>query len=296
MKKIQIPLWALFAVTVSVLNLSACRPALQPLLPDNPRQFPGVAMRDVTFFSPALNRNMPYRVYLPATLAPGQKLPVVYLLHGGGGSFQNWSNYSDVGHFAAHGLILIMADGGSSYYVNAALKPEDKYEDYLLQDLMSDVEMRFPTASGRENRAIMGVSMGGFAAVKLALSRPDLFVFAGAISPAIDVPSRRFSLRRWGQSIRFRAIFGPDGSKARQAADPFLLIRTANPTQTPYLYLTAGQQEPLLEPILRFAHSANQHHFNIEIHTLPGIHTWTQWDAQLPGCFNSLLDHLHANH
>jgi len=124
-KELQVPRSALFAFTVSVLCLTACRPALVPLLPDHPRQFPGVAMRDVTFFSQALNRNMPYRVYLPANLAPSQRLPVVYLLHGSGGSFQNWSNYSDAGHYAAQGLILVMADGGSSYYVNAALKPED---------------------------------------------------------------------------------------------------------------------------------------------------------------------------
>jgi S-formylglutathione hydrolase FrmB len=138
--------------------------------------------------------------------------------------------------------------------------------------------------------------MGGFAAVKLALTRPDLFVFAGAISPAIDVPSRRFNIGRLGQSIRFRVLFGQGGSPTRLAADPYLLIRTANPTQTSYLYLTAGQQEPLLEPILRFADSANQHHFKIEIHTLPGTHDWTQWDAQIPGCFDSLLNHLQASH
>ena len=61
---------------------------------------------------------------------------------------------------------------------------------------------------------------------------------------------------------------------------------------TPYLYLTAGQQEPLLEPIVRFANLAETRHFNVEIHTLPGIHDWTQWDAQIPGCFDSLLSHL----
>jgi S-formylglutathione hydrolase FrmB len=38
--------------------------------------------------------------------------------------------------------------------------------------------------------------MGGFGAVKLALDHPELFAFAGAISPAIDVPSRPFSIKR----------------------------------------------------------------------------------------------------
>jgi len=294
-KVLPIPRSISIWLSLTALFLAGCHSAPQ-LLPDNPRQFPGVTMQDVTFFSPALNRNMPYRVYLPAKLLPGQKFPVVYLLHGSGGSFQNWSNYSDVGHYATQSLILVMAEGGSSYYVNAALKPEDKYEDYLVRDLISDVEARFPAASGRANRAIVGVSMGGFAAVKLALSRPDLFIFAGAISPAIDVPSRRFSLHRWGQSLRFRTLFGPDGSSTRHAADPFLLVRSANPAQTPYLYLTSGDNEPLIEPIRRFAAIAFARHLNSEFHTKPGFHTWNQWDAQIPGCFDSLLDHLRSPH
>src|ERR1035438_2586338 len=106
--------------------------------------------------------------------------------------FSEWANGSDDAQYPARGLILVMPAGDSSYYVNAALKPEDRYGDYLVHDLIADVETRFPAAGGRENRAVIGVSMGGYAAIYLALSRPDLFFFAGAISPAIDVPSRRF--------------------------------------------------------------------------------------------------------
>jgi enterochelin esterase-like enzyme len=57
-------------------------------------------MHDITFHSAALNRDMQYRVVLPASIAAGAKLPVVYLLHGRYGNFRNWSNYSDVTGFA----------------------------------------------------------------------------------------------------------------------------------------------------------------------------------------------------
>ena len=242
---------------------------------------------------------MPYRMYLPARLETGRKLPVVYLLHGGGGNFRDWSNYSDVARFAAPvgtsgGLILVMPEGDSSYYMNATLKPADRYEDYLVRALIADVAARFPAARNRENRAIVGVSMGGFAAVKLALSRPELFTFAGAISPAIDVPSRRFSLRRWEQNMRFRTIFGPDGSQSRLKSDPFVLIRIADPARAPYIYLTAGEHEALLEPNRRFAELLRQGHYSYEFHTKPGGHDWGEWDSQIPGCFLSLLQHLPA--
>ena len=273
------------------LFLAGCHSAPQ-LLPDNPRQFPGVAMQDVTFYSPALNRNMPYRVYLPAKPVPGRKLPVVYLLHGGNGSFRDWSNYSDVGHYAAQDLILVMPEGAFSYYQNAVEKPEDQYETYIVNDLISDVEKRFPAVGTREGRASIGISMGGFAAIKLALSRPNLFVYVAAFSPSIDILHRQFSPKRFGEWWRIRNIFGPSDSASRRESDPFLLAKSAIPAQTPYLYLTAGEQEPLLEPNRRFAARLNERHLSYEFHTKPGAHTWTQWDAQIPGCFDSLLSHL----
>jgi putative tributyrin esterase len=291
MKKLQILRSTTLAFCAAILLLTGCSSAPQTQ-PDHPRMAPGATMEDVTFFSNALRREMPYRVFFPAKLAPAEKLPVVYLLHGGGGGFRDWSNQSDVARYAARGLILVMPEGHSSYYTNAALKPDDKYQDYLVNDLISDVEARFPAAKGRENRAMIGVSMGGFAAVKLALSRPDLFAFAGAISPAIDVPGRKFTLRRAEQSWRFRTIFGPDGSPSRRASDPFVLVRTADPARTPYLYLTSGEEEPLLEPNRRFVSSLHSRQFSYEFHTKPGGHDWTEWDTQIPACFASLLDRL----
>jgi putative tributyrin esterase len=295
MKKIQVERRMCCWFGVAILSLAGCHSSPPPQL-DHPRLAPGVTMQDVSFLSPALKRQMPYRVFLPTKVAAGQKLPVVYLLHGCGGGVRDWSNYSDVAQYAATertgGLILVIVAGECSYYMNAALKPEDKYEDYLVTDLISDVDTRFPVAKGLANRAIVGVSMGGFAAVKLALTRPDLFVFAGAISPAIDVPSRRFTIKRASQWMRFRTIFGPWGSESRTFSDPFILVQTAAPSATPYLYLTAGEQEPLLDPNRRFASRLHERHFAYEFHTKPGGHDSNEWDQQIPGCFESLLQHL----
>lgn len=236
---------------------------------------------------------MTYRIYLPNQIATGAKLPAVYLLHGCGTSFRDWSNYSDVGAYAARGVILVMVDGACSYYMNAALSARYRYEDYFTHDVLADAESRIPVLPGRENRAVVGVSMGGFAAVKLALTRSDLFVFAGAISPAIDVPSRHFSMRRWSQSMRFRNIFGPDGSDTRRSSDPFVQVKIADPARTPYLYITAGNDEPLFAPIRRFVSLLRQRDYRYEFHANPGGHDWNEWDTQIPGCLESLLAHIH---
>lgn len=296
MKKRQILRSTLPALAVFALSLAGCRSA-QQAQPDFPRVAPGVTMQDVTFFSAALKRKMPYRVYLPAKLVPGRNLPVVYLLHGGGANFQEWSNYSDVARYAAPdgsgGLILVMPEGAFSYFMNAVEKPEDRYEDYLVNDLISDVEARFPAARGRQNRAAIGISMGGFAAIKLALSRPELFVFVGAFSPAIDAAHRRLIPIPFWRWRTLRTIFGPWGSKTRQVADPFVLVYSANPAVTPYLYLTSGETDPLLQANRRFAALLYDRHFSYEFHTQPGGHDWDEWDSRIPGCFESLLHYLH---
>lgn len=234
---------------------------------------------------------MPYRVFLPARIEPGAKLPVIYLLHGGNGSFRDWSNDSIVSIYA-NGLILVMPEGEFSYYMNAVEKPADRFEDYTFGDLISDVEARFPAAKTRDKRAVIGISMGGFAAMKIAFTRPDLFAFVGVLSPPIEITHRKFHIQRWGEWWRIRSIFGPWGSDQRRARDPLTLIGSANPAVTPYIYLTAGQNEPLLSADRAFATRLKARNFQYEFHSEPGGHDWNEWNRQLPGCFQSLLLHL----
>lgn len=223
-------------VLVLALTLAACRTA--PVLrPDHPRLSSGVRMQDVLFHSAALNRDMSYRVFLPAQIAPSQRLPVVYLLHGFGDDWRSWSNFSNVSSYAAHGLILVMIDGGISYYMNEAAWPRKRYEDYFLHDLIADVDARFPTVAVRSGRGIVGISMGGFASLKFAFTRPDLFSFAAALSAPVDILHRPFRLQRWGEWWRIRQIFGPRESVQRQSRDPLSLVQTAAPAKMPYIYL-----------------------------------------------------------
>ena len=160
----------------SLLITTACK-TRDSAIPDHPRLTEQVRLRDITFRSAALGRDMPYRVISPENRADA-KLPVIYLLHGGGGGFRDWSNYSDVARFAESGALLVMPEAESSYYTTAVDPPEDRFEDYIVHDLIADVEAKFPVATGRTNRAIVGLSMGGFGAVKIGLRHPELFIFA----------------------------------------------------------------------------------------------------------------------
>jgi S-formylglutathione hydrolase FrmB len=276
---------------VFVLAFAACKKRAEETQRDAPRLTPKVTMRDVTFRSAALQRDMQYRVVMPASIPPGSNLKVVYLLHGGGGGFRDWTNYSDVARYAEGGLILVMPEGHSSYFTNAA-ELQDRYEDYIVKDLISDVESKFPAANRRADRAIAGVSMGGFGAVKVALRHPELYAFAGGISAALDVPTRPFSIKRLEQWRRHRAIFGPWNGQTQKDNDPFVLARSADAAHASYFFLTCGEQEGLLATNRQFAALLEQRHFRYELHTAPGEHNWKQWDEWLPSLFQSLEKHL----
>lgn len=281
-----------YVLVVILLLSTGCKKNNEAQQPDRPRLTPNVALRDITFRSAALNRDMQYRIVMPSDAVPGQKLNAVYLLHGGGGGFRDWTNDSDVARFAESGLALVMPEGGSSYYTNAFDPPRDRYEDYIVKDLITDVESKFPVATGRSNRAIVGVSMGGFGAVKLALHHPELFVFVGGLSTAIDVPRRGFSIKRLQQSRHYNSIFGPSGSQSRRDNDPFVLVRAADPEAAPYFFLTCGEQEGLLVANREFAALLEARHFRYEFHAVPGSHDWNQWNAWLPDLFRSVAEHM----
>ena len=285
-------IWRIVLACAVLLLTSSCRSGKEHPISDHPQVTSNIELHDVTFHAPAFDRNVTYRVVLPVRIPPGSKLPVVYLLHGGNGSFRDWSNNTDVARFAERGLILVMPDGDESWYTNSAERGRDRYEDYVTQDLVTDAESRFPAARGRTNRAIMGISMGGFGAVKLALRHPDLYAFAGGLSSALDAPGRPFSIARIGQYRHYRSIFGPVDSASRRENDPFVLARSVDPAKMPYFFLTCGDKEGLLATNREFSKILEQRRFGYEFHVVAGGHDWKQWNSRLDAVFSSLLDHV----
>ena len=213
-----------------------------------------------------------------APAAPGQTARVLYLLHGNGGGFEEWSRSSPIAELATHGYVLVMPEGGSSYFMNSASRPQDRYEDFLTRDLIADAEKGLVV----ERRAIVGVSMGGFAAIVLGFKHPELYGFVGALSPPVDAPERGFVLRRWGQWRGFQTIFGPMGSATRRDNDPFVLVNKVDKWAGPIVFLSVGRDEPLRGVVKRFGEAMERQGVGYVFQEMPGGHDWGEWEKQLP--------------
>src|SRR4051812_40437628 len=153
-----------------------------------PPALPTVTVEDRTFASRALGRKVKYRVVLPASYgSTAHRYPVLFLLHGVFGGFENWETLTDVTRYAgAAEIIIVTPDAANSWYVNSATNPSLRYEDFVVQDLIPDVDETFRTLRSSHRRAIAGLSMGGYGALKLAINYPGTFDFAGSISGAFN--------------------------------------------------------------------------------------------------------------
>jgi S-formylglutathione hydrolase FrmB len=212
---------------------------------------------------------------------------VLYLLHGFSGHYSDWVTRTNVADYAAqYRLIVVTPEGNNGWYTDSASTATDKYESYILKELIPDVEKRFRTIESRYGRGIAGLSMGGYGALKFGLKSPATFAFAGSISGAVAVPSWTEDDYQNLKSIRDSAFsaFGPLGSEARKANDIFEITRSlsnARIASLPFLYLDCGTEDTFISDNNRLAALLREKKVPHEFRELPGDHSWPYWNQQV---------------
>lgn len=157
-----------------------------------------------------------YRVYLPASYSlEDRSYPVIYLLHGWGVTERAWTDTLKV-HETADRLglqaLIVMPDGDRSLYANAVAavdyeaclietnpkaNPNEArdqycvrspdYEDYIVEDLVAEMDREFRTLNNSRGRALSGESGGGTGALSLALRNPEVFSSAASHSGIVSL-------------------------------------------------------------------------------------------------------------
>ena len=248
-------------------------------------------VENVPFESKLVGAALPYHVVLPPDYeqksSARTRYPVLYLLHGLGGSADDWvSDRARVAQYAAqYRMIIVVPEGRDGWYTDGAASPGDRFETYFVEELMPDVQKRFRTVEAREGRAVAGLSMGGYGALKFGLKYPDRFTFAASMSGALGAPA-------WLPEMPLPAfikpsvarVFGPADSPVRRANDIYRIVRelpAARAAALPYFYLDCGTEDGLLSNSRDFAALLVEKKIPHEYRQLPGNHGWAYWDRQV---------------
>jgi putative tributyrin esterase len=244
----------------------------------------------VPFESRLVGAPLPYNVILPAdynrAASKNKRYPVVYLLHGLGGSAADWvSSRAHLADYAAqYPFIIVVPEGKDGWYTDG-LAPAEKFESYFVEELIPDVDRRFRTVAAREGRAVAGLSMGGYGALKFGLKHPEVFAFAASMSGALGAPSWTpdMPLPEFVKPSVAR-VYGPAGSDVRRANDIFRITRELAPegvARLPYLYLDCGTEDFLISNSRDFSALLIEKKVAHEFRELPGTHSWPYWDRQV---------------
>ena len=151
-------------------------------------------LRDDRLDSPIIGESFAYRIYLPPDYltSPTRRYPVVYMLHGNGGNYTEWSDSflpEQVDRLIAadeiQPLIIVMPDDAESTYWANWSDGGPRWGDYVTYDVVNTIDQRYRTLTEPESRAVGGLSMGGLGALNLAFQHPDVFGVVGGHSPSV---------------------------------------------------------------------------------------------------------------
>lgn len=233
------------------------------------------------FLSDVLNMYTPATVILPLPRDAKREvrdLPLLILLHGMGDGHSAWLRKTAIERYALeHGVAVVMPDGELSCYEN--MMHGHRYRDYIVQELPEIIRSTFPVSADREKNFIAGCSMGGFGALKLALTHPKKWSAVGCFSAAhfeYQPPSPR------NQAMLAR-VYGGQVEKydAQIAAD----AQAANAGKLPLrIWHSCGDMDALKANALKsraFFEALPEGSIDYNFEMLPGQHDWALWDESV---------------
>jgi putative tributyrin esterase len=256
------------------------------------------AVRVDSLYSASIGTMKPFTILLPAEYRSDKRYPVLYLLHGYFGNHTDWNLRTALKSYLGQlALVVVLPDGENSWYANSYSEPGRRFEDYVVNDLLTYVAVHYSVDTLRQG--IAGLSMGGYGAVMLALKHPRTFQFAGSLSGAFSFPHFLEDSVFQPLPNRMRSaaqdIFGPLRSKHRAEYDPFFLLRKSKGDSLPYFYFATGIQDDyrgFLSAQRMLTDSMRALHVSYEYHETAGRHNWSFWDREIQPLLKRLSEVL----
>jgi putative tributyrin esterase len=257
----------------------------------------------VRFSSASLGEDRTMLVMLPVDYdTVVRRYPVLYLLHGFDADITDWARGTNLSAYAArHQLIIVTPDAGHSWYVNSVSSPKERFDDFVMKDVIGYVDKNFRTIPEPFARAIAGVSMGGYGAMFLGLEHRDQFAaigsFSGAVGyghfPAAPMPANATEEEKKNRQ-EYIARMGEPGSKEQKARDVFELAQSISVEEVPMLFIVSGGEDGGIEMTHSFLRTLAKRNIPYEYREIsPRGHDWRIWNEEIP-VFLDKLDALDA--
>ena len=262
---------ALIKQGVSSLENMFLLPGPEAAYADN-QSVPHGVIRQVWYASSTLGMQRRMHVYTPPGYDQGRdSLPVFYLLHGGGDEDSGWSTIGRAGFIIdnllaaqkARPMIVVMPNGSlprpegpapADAAARAAL--QDRFTNELLKEVVPFVEKNYRVKTGRDNRALAGLSMGGGQTLRVFTTHPDQFAYVAIWSAGL------FNQK-------------PEDFEQRNT-EFFKQCDTLN-QQLKLVSISVGDQDFALNGSKSMDEVFTRNHLKHEMHISSGGHTWINW-------------------
>lgn len=247
-----------------------------------------MAFLQIQFFSAALNVASTVNVILPEAnqgiglkASTKKKAPkVLYLLHGYSDDHSIWMRRTSVERYAAqYNLAVIMPAVNHSFYCNEV--SGERYWDYVSEELPETMHRFLRLSKRPEDTYVAGLSMGGYGAMRLALTYPERFAAAASFSGAVDIV--QLAKMNKTRDDTWQRIFGKQGLKAGSEADTmYLMKKNASAPKKPWLYVSCGTKDFLYNQHLKFVPALRENGWEVKSHEKPdAVHEWGFWDEEI---------------
>ena len=241
-------------------------------------------LEKVWYPSPTIGINRLMYVYTPAGYRDSkEKLPVLYLLHGGGGDEDAWTTLGCapqildnlIASGKAKPMIVVMTNGNPTDAAapvvgakKAVVDPSNplnmasgKFEQSLVKDVIPFIDKNYRTIANKDNRAVSGLSMGGIQTMNLSYSNPEMFSYYGVMSMGL-VDMSRFGVK--------------DDPELRKQN-----LEKLRKSGIKLYWIGCGKQDFVYKGAQDLRKFLDDNKFPYEYRESEGGHTWTEWRIYL---------------
>lgn len=260
-----------------------------------------MAFFEMHYHSDALKMAVTVNVILPEkaktligmTANGASNYKTLYLFHGLSDDHSIWMRRTSIERYAAdYGIAVVMPNVGRSWYTDTVTGAN--YLTFVTKELPEVCRSYFRGMSDkREDTLVAGLSMGGYGAIKAALTCPERFGACASLSGALDIAGfgNRDDLKH-----EWRGIFGFDLEMSADLSgtkhDIFALAKKNKDEGLPLpkLYLWCGTEDFLLDHNHRFVDLLKDLDIPHLYEESEGNHSWKWWDLHIQSALNYLLN------